>query len=175
MQPFLLISSPSLVDTTFGRSLILVWQHDETGAVGVVINKVSEESVLTYLPHWSAAIAAPQKVFFGGPVEVDTAIGIGTGSGESVSALLATDLVLVDLEAPQSARASGSVRVFAGYSGWSPGQLEAELEQGAWLVAPFVTNDLLTDRVDDLWLDAVGRLGPEHQFLKNLAASQRVN
>ncbi len=173
MVPFLLVSSPSLVDTAFGRSVILVWQHDEAGAIGVVINKVSVDSVLNYLPDWSDAISQPQHVFLGGPVEVDTAIAITLARPGSV--LLSEGLALVDLEASSANEGAGSVRVFAGYSGWSAGQLDQELAERTWLVAPFEPGDLLARGVGRLWADVVARLGPEHQFLKNLAASQRVN
>ncbi len=173
MLPFLLVSSPALVNTTFGRSVVFVWQHDENGAVGVIINQPSVEPVLEHIPEWESALAVPLVVFFGGPVEPETAVGLA--QGYEGSAPVGVGTALVDLSLPPPEGLSACVRVFSGYTGWAPDQLDAELEEGAWLTAPAFPEDLTTSDPDILWSDVIDRLSDDYQLLKTMPAVPRSN
>lgn len=148
----LLVATPQLMDPNFARSVVLVLEHSEDGALGVVLNRPSSESVNGVLPDWAPVIAPPRVVFAGGPVETGAVLGVATaaeGDGFEV----------VDLTEPPDALRPGSLRLFAGYAGWGPGQLDAELAEGSWFVLDAELGDLVDDDPDDLWARVLRRQG----------------
>ena len=137
----LLVASPVIGDPNFDRSVVLILRHGDDGTVGVVIDRPTTIDVGEYLPEWESVAAPPAVVFAGGPVEPEVGIALAVGVGGSVD--------VVDLEAgPVDER---PVRVFAGYAGWSPGQLDAEVSQGGWFVVAADPSDPVTPDPDDLW------------------------
>ncbi|HEY4606145.1 MAG TPA: YqgE/AlgH family protein [Acidimicrobiia bacterium] len=143
----LLVATPLLIDPNFWRSIVLVLQHDESGTIGVVLNRPTLERVDTHIPAWGAVAAEPGIVHFGGPVEPQVAIGLTTGvTGEPTGV---PGLCIVDLEATPSPDL-GSVRVYSGYAGWGTGQLEAEISEGSWYVVPASPDDPF-DRPEGQW------------------------
>lgn len=151
----LLISSPSLRDPNFDRTIVLMLDHDSDGALGLVLNRPSDLAVVEVLPAWSDHVAPPSLVFQGGPVADGVAIGLARPAGidapEGWSAVL-DDVGVVDLTAdPDTAREFTSLRIFSGYAGWSPGQLEGELSLGAWFVVDAVGDDVLGPEPERLW------------------------
>lgn len=149
----LLVSSPMLDDPNFARTVVALLQHDEDGALGVVLNRPSASPVGEHLPEWDSAAAEPALVFVGGPVSPEVAIGLARLESD-VSPIPGVSVVdLSDTPHP-----SMLVRVFSGYSGWSPGQLEFELGEEAWLLTPATAADVFTDRPDLLWGRAVRRV-----------------
>lgn len=150
----LLIASPVLEDPNFFRTVVLLLQHDEDGALGVVLNRRSAEPIEDHLPAWAPAAAAPQVVFVGGPVEPAMAIGLTAGeTGAEPSAL--PGVRMLDFAEPDPA--GGPVRIFSGYAGWGATQLEAELEEGAWMVVEAEVGDVFTDQPDRLWSTVLKR------------------
>ncbi|MFQ5523326.1 MAG: YqgE/AlgH family protein [Acidimicrobiia bacterium] len=140
----LLVATPRLVDPNFYRTVILLLQHDEEGAVGVVLNRVTTETVAEHLPDWAGRATPPGYIHWGGPVEPDVAIGISLtpdGMPTNVPGLSLIDLSEVPEKGP-------SVRVYSGYSGWSPGQLEAEIHAGSWYVVQAAPDDPFDDPAD---------------------------
>jgi putative transcriptional regulator len=135
----LLVATPSLLDPNFWRSVVLILQHDdEEGTVGVVLNRPTPELVETHIPAWGPVAAAPGTVHIGGPVAPQVAIGLATGNaGEPTSV---PGISIVDLESSPGPEL-GAVRVYAGYSGWGAGQLEAEIAEGSWYVVPAAPDD----------------------------------
>ncbi len=159
----LLVASLSLTDPNFFRTVVLVCKHDEEGALGLVLNRPLElEPVEFHLPEWGSLAAGPGVVFHGGPVETTAALVLGRytqplapGLPNAVtgrSALLDLSLPLEEL-APQLE----AVRLFAGYSGWSGGQLEGELEQEAWFVVDPLEDDLYSNEPQLLWRTVLRR------------------
>jgi putative transcriptional regulator len=152
----LLIATPALGDGIFDRSVVLIIEHDDTeGAFGVVLNRPSTTDVDGALPEWGRLAASPPVVFVGGPVSPEAAICLARASGADpdgwvplVGAVGALDLSQdPDLLAP----AVDEVRLFSGYAGWTQGQLEDEIEAGAWFVVDAEEGDVLNDEPDTLW------------------------
>jgi putative transcriptional regulator len=153
----LLVATPSLRDPNFERTVVLIVAHEDGGALGVVLNRPTEVPVGDVLGGWSALAGEPAVVFEGGPVQPEAAIclarsrpGAEPGNGfNRVAGVIGT----VDLSGdPDGLRAGvDDVRVFAGYAGWSPGQLEGEISSGSWFVFDALPADAFAARPDDLW------------------------
>lgn len=151
----LLVATPLLMDPNFWRTVVLVIDHDEGGAIGLVLNRPTAERVETHIPTWGALATDPGTVHFGGPVEPQVAIGLASGlSGEPTSV---PGVSMVNLEsAPSGDR--GSVRIYSGYSGWGSGQLEIEISEGSWYVVPAAPDDPF-DRPEGQWSRVLRRQG----------------
>jgi putative transcriptional regulator len=164
----LLVATPALVDPNFDRAVVLLLDHDEEGTLGVVLNRPTPVGVGDVLEPWAMLAGAPQVVFQGGPVSLDSALGLAVVPGESRDgdgdAPLGWRRVhgaigLVDLEAPPELLAPelGSLRIFAGYAGWGPGQLEDELMEGAWYVVESEPGDVSAPDPEQLWRSVLRR------------------
>ena len=159
----LLVASPSLLDENFRRSVILVLDHGRDGALGLVVNRPTEVDVSVVLPAWQPFTTQPGRLFRGGPVDLDSALGLvavpGHGARPDGVRLLMGSVGLVDLDCPPETVVPGlaGLRIFAGYAGWSHGQLEAEIDEGAWHVVDAEPRDAFTDSPDRLWRDVLRR------------------
>lgn len=161
----LLVATPALADPNFDRAVVLLLDHDEEGSLGVVLNRPTPVGVGDILESWAALAGEPGVVFQGGPVSLDSALGVAVVPGEAGRASPVTEdgplgwrrvhgaIGLVDLEAPPEllAAAVGSLRIFAGYAGWGPGQLEDELSDGAWYVVESEPGDVSSPAPERLW------------------------
>jgi putative transcriptional regulator len=175
----LLVATPPLVDPNFDRTVVLLLEHGVEGSVGIVLNRPTDATVAEAVPGWEALAAAPGVLFIGGPVSTEAAIALGTAvspAAEGWSPVL-DEVGTVDLHRrPEDlAGTIDSVRVFAGYAGWGPGQLEAELEADAWLVVPAEPDDVLGDQPNDLWRRVLRRQGGRLAWLANAPADPSVN
>ncbi len=162
----LLVATPPLDEPNFDRTVVYVLEHHTEGALGVVINRPTDEDLHEPLDRWSDLEATPGGVFSGGPVEPDALIALAYAheplmesteqlspvSGQIVSADLTVDPALLVGEI-------ASVRVFRGYAGWGPGQLEGEIEAGAWLVLDPEPDDVFGDEPFELWRTVLRRQG----------------
>jgi putative transcriptional regulator len=162
----LLVATPPLEDPNFDRTVVYVIEHHTDGALGVVINRPTEEALGEPLDRWEDLQADPGSVFLGGPVEPDALIALGLAkepvaeptdelapvSGRVVSADLTTDPAFVS-------GVLDAVRVFRGYAGWGPGQLEGEIDAGAWLVLDAEPDDVFATEPDELWRTVLRRQG----------------
>ena len=162
----LLVASPALTDQHFARAVVLVLDHDDDGALGVVLDRPSELAVREVLPGWADIVDPPPTLFAGGPVSTGSALGVavlvpGTASAPLGWRRVFGDTGLLDLDTPLEvlADALAGLRIFAGYSGWSPGQLEAEVAEGAWFVVPAQPGDLLCAEPEQLWGRVLRRQG----------------
>lgn len=153
----LLVATPMLEDPNFARTVVLVFQHDQhDGAMGVVLNRPSGQPVDDHLDGWGVVAPDPPDVFMGGPVQTEVAIAAATSPlpgplPDDVQAL--TDFMgVVDLQLdPSTLLDRVVVRVFAGYAGWSPGQVEDEISEQAWWVIDGDRDDLVTHDPFGLW------------------------
>jgi putative transcriptional regulator len=159
----LLIASLSLTDANFFRTVVLMCMHDENGALGLVLNRPLEnEPVEDHLPQFAPLAAAPGVLFQGGPVQTGSALVLGRHHDWVTTP--ATNAVvrrtaLLDLAQPfeDVGPTLAEVRVFAGYAGWTAGQLESELEQEAWFVVDPLEADLFTRDPESLWREVLRR------------------
>ena len=159
----LLVATPQIEEGVFARAVVLVLHHDDDGAQGVVLNRPIDADVDAVLPGWEEHASTPAKVFQGGPVQIDSALGLVAVPGDSPDPTgvrrLFGSVALVDLDVQPLLvvpELSG-LRIFAGYAGWSAGQLEGEIAAGSWYVVDSESNDVFTGEPDDLWRGVLRR------------------
>lgn len=176
----LLVATPPLEDPNFDRTVVYVLEHHDEGALGVIINRPIDEELHEPLDRWSDL--ASGVVFLGGPVEPDALIALALTkqvlseatdelapvSGTIASADLTADPAFV------AARVN-AVRVFRGYSGWGPGQLESEIEAGAWLVLDAEPTDVFDPAPDELWRVVLRRQGGRLAWLADAPDDLSMN
>ena len=182
----LVVATPALEDPSFARAVVLLLQADEhDGALGLVLNRPTGTPVGQVLPDWVPLAAEPAVVFVGGPVQPQAAVCLGHRrlGGPDVAAYADIEGVpggsvgTVDLDAPveQLARTVREVRLFAGYAGWSPGQLEAEVEEGAWWVLDTLPADAFDAHPELLWQKVLRRQGPPLAFAASYPPDPTLN
>lgn len=161
----LLLANTDLLEPTFRRTVIYVVEHNDSGTLGVVLNRPSETAVYNVLPQWSELAAKPKTMFVGGPVKRDAALCVGLlkvgVEPTGIVGLRHIDgrLVMVDLDAEPDTIAPyvEGVRIFAGYAGWTIGQLEGEIERDDWIVLSALPSDVMAPPRVDLWGRALRR------------------
>ncbi|MBA2530409.1 MAG: YqgE/AlgH family protein [Euzebyales bacterium] len=154
----LLVATPSLVDPNFAHTVILLLEHGDEGAVGLVVNRPSEVALSTALPQWRGTAVHPPVVFLGGPVQRDAVIALGRVDGPVAGAQpILAGVAVVDLS--EFAAGEADVRVFAGYAGWGAGQLEDEVASGGWFVVDARPPDPFSAQPEGLWAGVLQRQG----------------
>ncbi|MCW2655500.1 MAG: putative transcriptional regulator [Mycobacterium sp.] len=161
----LLLANTDLLEPTFRRSVIYVVEHNDGGTLGVVLNRSSETAVYNVLPQWAKLATKPKTMFIGGPVKRDAALCLGTlRVGVNVQGVqglrhVQGRMVMVDLDAQPDTIAPlvEGVRIFAGYSGWTMGQLDGEIERDDWIVLSALPSDVLVGPRVDLWARTLRR------------------
>jgi putative transcriptional regulator len=172
----LLAATPMLGDANFRRTIVLVVEDDqEEGTLGVVLNRPSEIPVRQVLEPWTPLVTGPSVLFHGGPVAPDSALALAMPHNDSepigwrslAGSKLMSRVGLVDLGAPPELLADGiaSLRVFAGYAGWGAGQLDAEIEMGAWLVLEAKPEDAFAPEPGQLYPSVLRRQGGDMALL----------
>lgn len=161
----LLVAAPALDDPNFDRAVVLVLDHDEDGALGVVLNRPSSVLVADTLEGWTPLAADPPVVFGGGPVEPTAVVALGAATSVVTPDLgppIMDRIRLVDLDDDPALAAVDleHIRIFAGYTGWAPDQLEDEIELGAWFPIDAEPHDVFSDDPTGLW-HAVLRRQPD--------------
>jgi putative transcriptional regulator len=167
----LLIAAPSLFDY-FRRSVVLVLAHDEDGAMGVVLNRRSDTLVADAVPALAALPGAEQAVYLGGPVAPGSVVALGEFEDPSEAGARVTGS-LGTLDPDRPSPSLQRLRVYAGYAGWSAGQLDAELDEGAWIVEPAAVDDPFTD--GDIWSAALRRKGGRYSLLATMPGDPSAN
>ncbi|PYC63074.1 hypothetical protein C7C46_33240 [Streptomyces tateyamensis] len=179
----LLVATPVLTDPNFVRSVVLLLDHDGQGALGVVLNRPSPVEVSDVLDGWAELAGDPQVVFQGGPVGLDSALAVAVMPGEPGPEeplgwrRVHGAIGLVDLDAPPQLLAGelGALRVFAGYAGWTPGQLEAEIAEGAWFLVEAEPGDISCRRPERLWREVLRRQRGELAVLATYPEDPTLN
>lgn len=172
----LLVATPLLADPNFRRTVVLIVEHEiAEGTLGIVLNRPSPIEVGQVLEQWTELATDPSVVFKGGPVAPSSALALALipGKDEPVGwraldgAPALARLGLLDLDAPPRllAPAIQSLRVYAGYAGWSPGQLDAEIDEGAWYVIAAEPGDVFAADPERLWRDVLRRQEGDLAFL----------
>lgn len=151
----LLVAAPSLSDPNFRQTVLLMLEHGDEGALGVVLNRPSELTVSSTIGDWAGAVSKPPVVFVGGPVSQSSIIALASvaldDADQNWSQVIGR-IGTVDLERePDEIGGLDEVRIFAGYAAWAPGQLEAELAEDAWFVLDLDASDPFDADPDELW------------------------
>lgn len=152
----LLVASPTLRSPAFLRTVVALLEHNDEGALGVVINRPSDAPLLDVLPTVADLAAEPAVVFSGGPVEPNAAIALGFAAPDAAPEgwrPVVPPVVSVDLDHDPALLAATlrGLRVFAGYAGWAGGQLEGEIADGAWYVVDALPGDPFDRAPGRLW------------------------
>lgn len=182
----LLVATPRLGDTHFRRTVVLIVEHEaEQGTLGVVLNRPTTVGVAQVLEEWTELVTEPSVVFRGGPVAENSALALALVPGaDEPAGWHALDgapalarLGLVDLDTPPRllATAITSLRVYAGYAGWSPGQLAAEINEGAWYVLAAQPGDVFAADPERLWRRVLHRQDGDLAFLATFPDDPAMN
>ena len=159
----LVVATPTLLDSNFAHTVVLLLDHSADGSLGVVVNRPSDVEVSQVLEEWEDLVAWPRVVFVGGPVQANALLAVGRiGAHPSTGVQPVSDGIgVIDLHehAADLVGAVTSVRVFAGHSGWGPGQLEEEIATGSWFVLDGEAEDVFSDDPDALWRVVLTRQG----------------
>lgn len=177
LQGQLLIASPSLNDPNFRRTVVLVTEHSDEGAAGLVLNRPSPAPVAELVPQLEELVDDGEEVWFGGPVQQEAVLVLGEFLDPDDAAVpLFGQLGFPALDEPGDVLlATTRRRVFAGYAGWGAGQLEAEIERDDWFLEPADEDDAFTDAPDELWSDVLRRKGGIYELVSRIPEDPSVN
>ncbi len=177
LQGKLLIAGAGLWDPNFRRTIILIGSHDEEGAVGVVLNRASEVAVREAVPPLGELVEPEERLFFGGPVQPEAAVIVAEFEDPSVAEILAFGSIgfLPSETGPEEVTGLRRLRVFAGYAGWGAGQLEAEMQEGSWIVEPALPEDVFTSEPELLWDHVLRRKGRGFDILRLMPFDPSLN
>jgi putative transcriptional regulator len=161
LKGHLLIAGPSLVDPSFWRTVVLIGEHSEEGALGVILNRASEAAVAEAVPEFAELVDDIGQMHFGGPVQPSAIVVLADFvEPERASSLVLDSVGFLPSEVdPDSLGELRRARVYAGYAGWGPGQLDGELEEGSWIVELALPEDVFTSEPETLWADVLRRKG----------------
>lgn len=173
----LLISSGGLFDPNFRHTVVLVGEHNADGALGVVLNRVLNVTVQEAVPVLSALVPAGEPLFQGGPIRPASPVLLAELARPELADILVFGSVgfLVGEVSEEVRPGIVRARLFAGYSGWGPGQLEAEMESDSWILEPARVGDVFTDAPDLLWSRVLQRKGPEYRRLSRMPFDPSTN
>ena len=174
----LLLAAPSLLDPNFHRTVVLVGEHNDEGAMGVVLNRPSGVTVGQAVPALADAIDGSSTVFVGGPVQPSAVVFVGEFLDPEHAAVLAFGRIGFPSQETDIGELSDVTerrRVFAGYTGWGPGQLEGEVQNEDWILAPARPGDVFTDEPQALWSAVMGRKGGRFTLLASMPLDPSLN
>lgn len=174
----LLVAEPFLADPNFARAVIFICEYGEEGSIGFVLNKPTEFKLGDLLPE----LYTPElEINKGGPVQLDTLHMIhrlpellggneifpGVYWGGSYEAL--QEVISDERYHPED------LKLFLGYSGWSPGQLEKEIKEGAWLITDLSEDIVFATDPNQIWKNAIHLLGKQFEILANMPINPQLN
>jgi putative transcriptional regulator len=174
----LLVASPSLADPNFRRTVVLIGVHNEDGAMGVILNRPSETMVTEAVPQLEAVVDSEEPVYVGGPVQPSSVVLLAEFLDPTPAALLVLGRIGFPAGATDVdglAQSTDRRRVYAGYAGWSSGQLDEEIDQGDWIAHPAVPDDVFTEVPERLWAAVLERKGGSYALLARMPMDPSVN
>jgi putative transcriptional regulator len=178
LQGKLLIAAPTLTDANFSRTVVLVASHDEEGALGLVLNRPLDTPLAEIAPVLEHLGEPGAVLHCGGPVAPESAVLLADFADTSLAALL----IFGDIGLPSAACELADLetgvrraRVFAGHSGWGPGQLDEELDAEAWFIGQLAPDELWQPDSTALWSNALIRKGGAYALLARMPDDPRVN
>jgi putative transcriptional regulator len=173
----LLIAGPTLEDPNFWRTVVLVVEHSEEGALGLVLNRPSESTVAEAVPQLLELADADDDILVGGPVGQSAVIVLADFEEPDEAALLAFDSVGVLGGASSDPLGAGvrRARIFAGHTGWGPGQLDHEVERGDWILEPARYSDAFAPEPSELWTEVLERKGGSYALVARMPEDPSLN
>jgi putative transcriptional regulator len=177
LQGQLLIASPALFDPNFRRTVVLVTEHNDEGAAGLVLNRPSPNPVAELVPLLEPLVDDGDQVWVGGPVQPNAVLVLGEFiDADDAAVPLFGSLGFPSLDDPDEVvPVTTRRRVFAGYAGWGSGQLEDELERDDWIIEPALPDDAFTEAPDELWADVLRRKGGIYELVARMPEDPSVN
>src|SRR5581483_3256887 len=174
----LLIAGPTLLDPNFWRTVVLIVEHTDDGALGLVLNRPAETTVADAVPQLEELLDPDQPIFLGGPVAPSSVIVLARFDDPGDAALLAFGDVGVlgagvSIEEPVAGVREG--RAFIGHAGWGPGQLDGELERGDWILEPARLEDAFSGEARSLWSEVLTRKGGSYALVARMPADPSMN
>lgn len=174
----MLIASPSIFGPDFRQAVVLIAQHDETGAMGVVLNRPSETTVGDVAPVLTRLSGLDETVYVGGPVDDTSLIVLAQFDEPDAAALMVlgdVGFVALGSDLDDLAGVTRRARAFAGHSGWAPGQLEAEMAREDWITEPASYDDVFAARAEELWHAVLARKGGNFAVMARMPFDPSVN
>jgi putative transcriptional regulator len=174
----LLVAGPGLHDPNFRRTVVLLGEHGEDGAMGLVLNRVSSVTVEDAVPPIADLVGDGQLVHVGGPVQPQAVVVLADFVEPHRAGALVLDTIGFlpgDVDDESDLGELRKARVFAGYAGWGPGQLEEELAEQSWVVLPARASDVFTEAPEELWAEVLRRQGGGLAVLALLPEDPQVN
>jgi putative transcriptional regulator len=174
----LLIAGPALADPNFWRTVVLIVEHSDEGAFGLVLNRPSETSVGDAVPELDELVDPEEPLFIGGPVQPSSVVVLGQFEDAADAALIAFDDVgvLGTGSSPQELSAGlRAGRAFVGHAGWGAGQLESELERGDWILEAARLEDAFSPNPRELWSRVLTRKGGSYALVARMPPDPSLN
>ncbi len=174
----LLIASPALEDPNFHRTVVLVTEHTADGAMGLILNRPAQTPVEEIAPELGLLVDATDLVYVGGPVGEEAVIVLAEFEDPSEAAapvMGGLGFVPADADEADLATRLRRARVYAGYAGWGPGQLDGEIDEEAWILEPAAVDDAFAEDVTSLWSTVLKRKGDEYALLSTMPPDPSVN
>lgn len=177
-----LIASPTLRDSNFLRTVVLLCEHNERGSMGLIVNRPSEAKVADAVSGIEVPLPPEEQLFIGGPVQPEALLVLhrvakpipgeqpvcdGMALGGEMQALIQ---LIADPRGPDD-----RVRVYAGYAGWGAGQLDGELEAGGWITCSAAARFVFDVEPAQVWAEVLSSLGEEYAYLTRVPLDPRVN
>lgn len=174
----LLVASPQLGDPNFARTVVLITEHNEEGAMGIVLNRPATTSVAEAAPELEDLVGPGDDVYVGGPVQPSSVIVLAewrTPDDSSVPVFDGVGFVGAGADPEELSRTITRARVFAGFAGWTTGQLEAELGRDDWILEPAQPEDVFAAAPEDLWSDVLERKGGQYALVARMPLDPSLN
>ncbi len=174
----LLIAGATLPDPNFARAVVLICQHSDEGALGLVLNRPGDLVVGDVAPELSDLTGGDAVIDSGGPVQPDALLLLGEFEDASYAGMPVignVGLMGERREISELVDVTVRARAFAGYAGWGPGQLDAELERNDWFVAPAGVDDIFDPDPDELWRRVLERKGGHFRLVARMPIDPSVN
>lgn len=173
----LLVSSGGLFDPNFRHTVVLIGEHNDEGALGVVLNRPLGVSVEDAVPPLARLVDEGTALYQGGPVQPTSPVLLAEfAHGDLADLPVFENVGFLVGDVPADLRPGVlRARVYAGYSGWGPGQLEREMTEDSWIVADPRVDDVFTREPESLWKRILQRQGPEYERLSEMPFDPRMN
>ena len=174
----LLVASPQLADPNFARTVVLITEHNDEGAMGIVLNRPATTTVAEAAPELEALVVPGEDVYVGGPVQPSSVIVLAEWHAAGQVAVPVFDtigFVGAGASPDELARDTLRARVFAGFAGWSTGQLESELGRDDWILEPARPGDVFPEAPEDLWREVLERKGGQYALVARMPLDPSLN